>query len=375
MGAGASFLPTSSSTRDGSVVCRPKNPPSTTDNAMPDHALRETLRQLQLSPETIDESVVALNQYARNPTAHFVDRDLAKLCTSEYIRGALHALATFLAALESSGAEATEQQPSGCATTGGSTLGSGFGANYLMSASHVNVSPTAGTSKGYRVVAEGGDENDDPRNSGTLMPANLQASGGGGGGGAGKLSTMWGRLRRTRSMPSREHAAAVPANRKLDGAPNRPIAAHSQPHDNEHDDENKMTVGAADSNYDNADEEVVSPRLSVRVKSSTIGRRPSLMAGFGLRSPRNAQSRDMSPPRRAPVRTGQWKLGHEIGKGSFGAVHIGLNEDSGDLIAVKVLSLQNADAAEPLYREIELMRQLTHPNIVCYLGAEVGPVQ
>ena len=71
------------------------------------------------------------------------------------------------------------------------------------------------------------------------------------------------------------------------------------------------------------------------------------------------------------MRTGHWKLGHEIGKGSFGSVHIGLNEDSGDLIAVKLLSLKNADQAEELYTEIELMRQLTHPNIVCYLGAEV----
>lgn len=42
-----------------------------------------------------------------------------------------------------------------------------------------------------------------------------------------------------------------------------------------------------------------------------------------------------------------------------------------DLIAVKQLSLRNADQAEELYTEIELMRQLTHPNIVCYLGAEV----
>lgn len=43
-----------------------------------------------------------------------------------------------------------------------------------------------------------------------------------------------------------------------------------------------------------------------------------------------------------------------------------------DLIAVKQLSLRNADQAEELYTEIELMRQLTHPNIVCYLGAEVS---
>ncbi|CBJ32979.1 hypothetical protein Esi_0399_0011 [Ectocarpus siliculosus] len=92
----------------------------------------------------------------------------------------------------------------------------------------------------------------------------------------------------------------------------------------------------------------------------------------GARRGVRSRAGERATPRRAPVRTGHWKLGHEIGKGSFGSVHIGLNEDSGDLIAVKLLSLKNADQAEELYTEIELMRQLTHPNIVCYLGAEVN---
>lgn len=96
-----------------------------------------------------------------------------------------------------------------------------------------------------------------------------------------------------------------------------------------------------------------------------------MLAGLRLGSPSHRGGASATSPRRAPVKTGHWKLGHEIGKGSFGKVHIGLNEDSGDLIAVKMLSLRNADAAEPLYKEIELMRQLTHPNIVSYLGAEV----
>lgn len=42
---------------------------------------------------------------------------------------------------------------------------------------------------------------------------------------------------------------------------------------------------------------------------------------------------------RGKVQAGRWKLGGEIGKGSFGNVHIGLNEDTGELIAVKQLSL------------------------------------
>lgn len=361
MGAGAS-LPTSSSPGDGRGAEHRSKHSSSNNNAMPDHALREALRHLQLSPETIDESVAALHEYARNPTEHPVDEDLAKLCTSEYTRGALHALASFLAALESPGAEAIEQPPSCCVPAG-----SGGGPKYLKSASHINVPPTVGTSTGYRVVAEGGEENNDPTNRETLLPAiNVQVPNGGG---AGKLTTMWDRLRRTRSMPSRDRAA-TPANKIFDGVSNRPnVAAH--PKQNKKYEEKEVILTAAERNDETA-EEGDSSRLTVKVKGSPIGGRPSFISGLGLRSPRNVQVSDVSPQRRALVRTGHWKLGHEIGKGSFGAVHIGLNEDSGDLIAVKVLSLQNADAAEPLYREIELMRQLTHPNIVCYLGAEVS---
>jgi hypothetical protein len=40
--------------------------------------------------------------------------------------------------------------------------------------------------------------------------------------------------------------------------------------------------------------------------------------------------------RRGRVRKGRWKLGNRIAKGSFGTVFMGLNEVTGELIAVKV---------------------------------------
>jgi serine/threonine protein kinase len=53
-------------------------------------------------------------------------------------------------------------------------------------------------------------------------------------------------------------------------------------------------------------------------------------------------------------------------------VYVGLNEDTGQFMAVKALSIGGRTGdAETLYHEIELMRKLEHPNIVRYLGAQV----
>jgi hypothetical protein len=43
--------------------------------------------------------------------------------------------------------------------------------------------------------------------------------------------------------------------------------------------------------------------------------------------------------RRGRVRKGRWKLGNRIAKGSFGTVFMGLNEVTGELIAVKVTTV------------------------------------
>lgn len=71
------------------------------------------------------------------------------------------------------------------------------------------------------------------------------------------------------------------------------------------------------------------------------------------------------------VEPGRWKLGSKIGTGSFGVVHVGMNTNTGTLIAVKSIHMQKT-IMEDTKREIELLGSLEHPNIVCYYGGEVN---
>ncbi|KAF3457180.1 hypothetical protein FNV43_RR01837 [Rhamnella rubrinervis] len=74
-----------------------------------------------------------------------------------------------------------------------------------------------------------------------------------------------------------------------------------------------------------------------------------------------------------PIR---WRKGELIGCGAFGRVYMGMNLDSGELLAVKqVLIAANSASKEKtqahireLEEEIKLLKNLSHPNIVRYLG-------
>ena len=81
-----------------------------------------------------------------------------------------------------------------------------------------------------------------------------------------------------------------------------------------------------------------------------------------------------SPSRRATIRQNQWKKGELIGAGAYGRVFMGLNELTGGLIAIKemVFTQDNEKEMKALQREVSLMRKFSHPNIVAYLGTEVG---
>lgn len=64
--------------------------------------------------------------------------------------------------------------------------------------------------------------------------------------------------------------------------------------------------------------------------------------------------------------------GELIGSGTFGNVYLGLNEDSGALMAAKQLQYSdgNAEEIKSLKQEVELLSTLTHENIVAYLGTQ-----
>ncbi|KAJ1500997.1 ATP binding, partial [Coelomomyces lativittatus] len=66
----------------------------------------------------------------------------------------------------------------------------------------------------------------------------------------------------------------------------------------------------------------------------------------------------------------EWVKGSLIGRGSFGAVYLGLNSWTGVLMAVKEVDLSyNQMSLDSLNQEIQFLSDLQHPHIVRYLGA------
>ncbi|XP_020216589.1 mitogen-activated protein kinase kinase kinase YODA isoform X2 [Cajanus cajan] len=71
----------------------------------------------------------------------------------------------------------------------------------------------------------------------------------------------------------------------------------------------------------------------------------------------------------------RWKKGQLLGRGTFGHVYLGFNRESGEMCAMKEVTLFQDDAksresAQQLGQEIALLSGLRHPNIVQYYGSE-----
>ncbi|MCO5559944.1 hypothetical protein L7F22_013548 [Adiantum nelumboides] len=72
----------------------------------------------------------------------------------------------------------------------------------------------------------------------------------------------------------------------------------------------------------------------------------------------------------------RWRKGELIGAGAFGSVYMGMNLDSGQLLAVKQVLIAAKNVAKEkskahlreLEEEVKLLQNLSHPNIVRYLG-------
>ncbi|KAL4574814.1 hypothetical protein LXL04_021652 [Taraxacum kok-saghyz] len=72
----------------------------------------------------------------------------------------------------------------------------------------------------------------------------------------------------------------------------------------------------------------------------------------------------------------RWKKGKLLGRGSFGHVYVGFNSESGEMCAMKEVTLFSDDAkskesARQLGQEVSLLSRLSHPNIVQYYGSEM----
>jgi mitogen-activated protein kinase kinase kinase len=72
----------------------------------------------------------------------------------------------------------------------------------------------------------------------------------------------------------------------------------------------------------------------------------------------------------------RWQQGQFIGGGANGNVYIGFNLDSGGVMAVKEIRVQDLSNSPALYKQIkdesDVMSMLSHPNIVEYFGIEVS---
>lgn len=136
--------------------------------------------------------------------------------------------------------------------------------------------------------------------------------------------------------------------------------------------------------YDDDFEEMSSPEKSDSAVSTdlagdspTKGKPP--MAATAA-APRQAVKRRSNSPSRARDREwiskGSWTIGEKIGCGSFGEVFKGLNNHDGKIFAVKRLRI-TAERSEELLNlanEVDLMRNMSHPNIVSYIGTKVNIV-
>ena len=71
----------------------------------------------------------------------------------------------------------------------------------------------------------------------------------------------------------------------------------------------------------------------------------------------------------------RWKRGEVLGQGAFGVVYLGLNVETGELMAVKQMATEELSTRDlgSLENEINLLQSFRHPNIVRYIGTEVTP--
>ncbi|CAE6948090.1 ANP3 [Symbiodinium natans] len=69
----------------------------------------------------------------------------------------------------------------------------------------------------------------------------------------------------------------------------------------------------------------------------------------------------------------RWIRGESIGRGSLGTVYQAMDQQTGELLAVKEVVINASDSADMKFKdqlenEIQIVKELKHPRIVAYLG-------
>ncbi len=82
----------------------------------------------------------------------------------------------------------------------------------------------------------------------------------------------------------------------------------------------------------------------------------------------------------ASLKPMSWSQGELIGCGAFGKVYLGMNNETGGLMAVKRIPLlpsnmqsENEELVSDVEHEVAMLRHLNHPNIVRYIGTSRQP--
>ncbi|EPS67034.1 mitogen activated protein kinase kinase kinase kkk 3, partial [Genlisea aurea] len=77
------------------------------------------------------------------------------------------------------------------------------------------------------------------------------------------------------------------------------------------------------------------------------------------------------------IHSSKWRKGRLLGKGTFGQVYLGFNNENGQMCAIKEVKVISDDQSSKeslrqLNQEITLLRPLAHPNIVRYYGSDLS---
>lgn len=58
---------------------------------------------------------------------------------------------------------------------------------------------------------------------------------------------------------------------------------------------------------------------------------------------------------------------HGAGRGSYGTVYKAKIRETGELVAIKIIPLGDASEMEEVQREITMLQECNHPNVVRYM--------